>query len=1229
MDGNPTIDCGNTIEDPCKNFRSLLNGITEETDIFIISDVNVENWNCTDINLLVHKSIKILPYNLNKKVTFNFGCHKKQNNDFILKNGKKEVNIQIENVNFIGNFVNFPRFIEVSEEENSKIILTNFEMKNVYLELIHSEKWPKNSSITVENSNFHHLDKFLSISSDNQKVNDSHLIFKNTNFENSTGSLFNIYDTVSTSIIVTFDNCTFHHNHYANSFSRVILNIKNSFFLKNGGTNVLDSKFSIVNSTFEKNERLFNILFSNTKIENSQFISNIGGNGGALTVSHTDLVEIFSSTFKNNSAKQQGGAIRGSRGSKEKSTMIIKNCEFEDNFIVGSNDKEFGGGAISLLDYYRFELEDSKFIKNNASVSSFIGQGGAVFLRNEMKGWAILKRNFYQSNVAVYGGGIYIEGDLFRVDITEDIFKNHENIRAGAAIYVEDSVNLFINDCHFENSNTASLGGALLLDEALTQIFNSTFKNCKSNEGGAIKVLSGYLTIFTSTFTLNSADNKGGSVMCKDSTCQCEHCNFENNSAKKGGSFYVDKSILTLQKSKFISNVADEGGSIYSSQFSTIKIVNVEFTSNLASLGGVFYSKSELTSSGYPLILEFEKTIFKDNFAEGGGIIYFSGNILPKEIFQNGTNGNIFINSLAESYGDIYATNPRVANLTNDTPVKVYPKQILNLNFEVFDAFYQRIRSHPTFNLKLEESSKPYEIVGSYSRAISDGKLFFGDNSIRSKIGSKFTIAVSSPSEGDSIFIQQVDVEVQHCPMRFKQVDVGNLEECQMCQRKYYSFEKGKCIQCPKNLICEEEEMHTQFGFWKFEKLNHPVSVYPCENGKCESNKCIEHRDISSPICSSCLPGFEEWSETCIISTSKNPSFWLILMFFQIIMVLSLFHCIGQTSMKSGTVSIFYFYIQTLLLFIGNSTPFFSVFKFLNLHLEDSWTIKNWLKLKFKQKNFDEIRNRSESITQTTFQMYGNLVLNSKFITTLFHSFFEKNAFVSTILNLFLYTYQTILVTSLAFFQCKKFGDQHHILTSTNIICYTSTYFNWILVYAVLILYCFIFPIFIFLFLFISRRKKMLFTKKFSNYFGSLYLHYQPKYYYFESIFFFQRIILVLTNFFVLMFSNSTAINYFIIASVVIIFSVIQLILKPFSKKSDNTLHEISLFSLIFIVILRGFLIFDSRQFWISTTIFIYSLMIYIYLFLKILLSNSFFIFLKESLIGFLKSKKLKAIYYD
>jgi hypothetical protein len=104
--------------------------------------------------------------------------------------------------------------------------------------------------------------------------------------------------------------------------------------------------------------------------------------------------------------------------------------------------------------------------------------------------------------------------------------------------------------------------------------------------------------------------------------------------------------------------------------------------------------------------------------------------------------------------------------------------------------------------------------------------------------------------------------------------------------------------------------------------------------------------------------------------------------------------------------------------------------------------------------------------------------------------------------------------------------------------------------------------------------------------------------------------------------SDEPSVNSLIIAIIVILFFTLHIVLRPFNNKNDNKIEEISLFSLIIIILLRGYLSYDLTQVWILYLILFLGTFVSFVLFLRVIYKNAFFNFLRQRFIRWLRTPK-------
>lgn len=224
-----------------------------------------------------------------------------------------------------------------------------------------------------------------------------------TNVKSSFGAVTNYYTSWGTAVNnarMTVRDSTFKDN-YATTEPGAINNC---------------GKLEVYDSTFENNEAywwagaIHTHSNANTTIVRSNFSNNIAGwNGGAL-YSYSYLT-VINSTFTANEAHQtSGGAIAASAyGSSP--TVVIENCDFDDNYAVGSGGAiQFGGTSLTV--------NDSRFNNNNASG----GTGGAISSGDTTAN--INNCNFTNNSASARGGAVYAGGAGY-LNVYYSNFKNN------------------------------------------------------------------------------------------------------------------------------------------------------------------------------------------------------------------------------------------------------------------------------------------------------------------------------------------------------------------------------------------------------------------------------------------------------------------------------------------------------------------------------------------------------------------------------------------------------------------------------------------------------------------------------------------------------------------------------------------------------------------------------------------------------------------------------------
>ena len=386
-------------------------------------------------------------------------------------------------------------------------------------------------------------------------------------------------------------------------------------------------------------------IASTMNITNAQFINNFSGSdyvgsapfdgyfGGAITVSNYAELNITGTTFADNTAINDGGAIYmyNSRPGLE---AKITNCTFRNNTATSK------GGAVSSDAIMR--IERCSFANNSALY------GGAIYNRHLPAGMNTTNiiNSGLENNTAIRdGGAIYAEAyGNGHTKISNCTITGNKATGNGGAIFKKGHGEIHIISGNFSN-NEAANGGAVYFDT--DHYREATFTDCNiidnkaSQNGGAVYYSAtesnGDLTFTGGKIASNNAGQNGGAVYVKLGSRSTEDIVFNNvtiggtnagdgNTAVNGGALYVlNKGTIRINSgSSVIGNKAtDDGGGIY-------------------------------LDNGYPnLYIESSAQINRNTADRNGGAIYLNN---PGTVNINGTISN---NTAGKDGGAVYNNNTK------------------------------------------------------------------------------------------------------------------------------------------------------------------------------------------------------------------------------------------------------------------------------------------------------------------------------------------------------------------------------------------------------------------------------------------------------------------------------------------------------------------------------------------------------------------------------------------
>lgn len=357
-----------------------------------------------------------------------------------------------------------------------------------------------------------------------------------------------------------------------------------------------------------------------TIIANATFIGNtVGnapGNGGAIHITGNGNMAIEASTFNNNTASAEGGALWNGSGN-----MNVGSTNFNANTASG-NDPDQGGGAIYNLSGV-LTLNNSNFANNNANGTS--GSGGAIL--NDIGATLLIDTASFEGNISNRAGGAIEDNSRSAtlVSISNAVFTNNLTGSApgnGGAIHITGNGIMTIENAVASDNTASNEGGAFWNGSGAMQINRVRFENNISNGvnsedgGGAIFNNGGLLSLQNSSLSGNQAagnNGSGGALANVGGRVQVFNSTLSGNIANNTGGAIYNRGSLTLENSTVVLNEAKiDGGAFYQANPSDSSSVSESLLAlNIAPIGTNFSADSGFTISGdYNLIGADDKNQF-------------------------------------------------------------------------------------------------------------------------------------------------------------------------------------------------------------------------------------------------------------------------------------------------------------------------------------------------------------------------------------------------------------------------------------------------------------------------------------------------------------------------------------------------------------------------------------------------------------------------------------------
>ena len=435
-----------------------------------------------------------------------------------------------------------------------------------------------------------------------------------------------------------------------------------------------------------------------------------------------------------------------------------------------------------------------KFIVNNKTYYAQIRDGEASLNLNLEEGMNSIfvqyKDNVYESNIVQFNFTVSPNSNNQSFNALQDIINNaaDKTIINLTRDYTYDEefdnglYGVFINKTLYINGNGHTINGlnkatAFLISANYVVLYNITFKNTVSINGGAVYICSRNVRINHCNFANSKASQNGGAIYSLFNI-SINNCRFTNNYANMGGGAYIiNDGITSINNSCFNNNeggyqgsavyIIGSGTSIFSyssfdgngytncggvvvSNVYLNNFTNCNFTNNYAMYGAGAYSNGYLS--------EFHKCIFSNNRAmtAGGAItahnhinVYdseFTKNeeiLNIEELVDDGDEGfyfNSFGGGAIYSFDELNVYNSSFIKNNGTMGGAIYASKYLNIHKSkfitnsakedggaVFGSYWEMI----TYNTALLKYGEPYlydSIFINNSAGKSGGAIYSLDN---------------------------------------------------------------------------------------------------------------------------------------------------------------------------------------------------------------------------------------------------------------------------------------------------------------------------------------------------------------------------------------------------------------------------------------------------------------------------------------------------------------------
>ncbi|EWS73141.1 transmembrane protein, putative (macronuclear) [Tetrahymena thermophila SB210] len=762
------------------------------------------------------------------------------------------------------------------------------------------------------------------------------------------------------------------------------------------------------------------------------------------------------------------------------------------------------------------------------------------------------------------------------------------------------------------------IGGFALIKSSQLIISNSNFTNIQSYSGGAITIQNPKLNVLISkcNFQDNLSNFDGGALQIASTQIMANNISinkniFQKNTAQQGQGgaiyFYTQNSTsdnsLTIQDNLINNNVAYIGGGIKYEG-----IVPVLINNTIQDNKAVLYGQNTFS---YPTKLQLENA--QEIINSYNNIEVYENKIVINHQRSGESLPNMTF-TLRNDYGDIMKFVD-----TADYQQQNYISIQIDPQSSFFSQYY--IRGDPQAGYNSQENSFQFKNIDLIGKPLTKVKLMIKSNLIRD----------SNTTQLSNNYFFEVEAHIQDCQIGQIPYQYNNFQECTICEKGTYSFDKTQCYKCPNGAEClGGSQIIVDKGYWRSGEYDEDIILCEhlqenCVGGSYGNNIC--YRGHIGGLCEECDIYGEVWGESyaksgkyqcseCSKIANNQYIVTVVTLWTLISMVIAIkdnteeqeqLHQkeIFERIRKRNTIS-----KRPQNKQINSTNPqdqtsvyikiFTNYFQIISSIATFNLQVPSGI-IEFPQSVGQPIQKTINSLDcalkefttsmpiiylRLVFSIIMPIVYLLIFMIGLLIYYkvinkqknFPYYMINTALIFLLIYTQPDLVAQMIALLSCRQIGNEKYILSNVSFKCYTQDFYQWGLGFILPLLFAFVFLFPYILLRQLKNSKNNLQELKVKRKYSILYKEYTQKCYYWEFVKMAQKLSIILSlNF----YSQDIKTKGILVFITITFYSISLMVFNPYKSLQINKLDHYSTNVCAISVLLGIFLYSNSYQYFV------------------------------------------------